>query len=56
MSENKSVKKNPLWEARRLLAIKRNAVRRREDSLAAMRAEVRTLEKTVESLEGKDGN
>lgn len=51
---NKAVAKWPLWEQRRLLSIKRRAVRNHEEKLDAMKAEVRTLEQTVRSLEESD--
>lgn len=49
--ENKSVAKNPLWEARRILGIKRGAYRRREEKQRTLEAEIRALEHTAKSLE-----
>lgn len=54
MSENKSVKKTPLWEARRLLGIKRAALRRRRESAEEMEAQVRLYEQKVAALEAQE--
>ena len=54
MSENKSVKKTPLWEARRLLGIKLAALRRRRESAEEMEAQVRLYEQKVAALEAQE--
>lgn len=54
MEENKSIKKTPLWEARRLLGMKRAALRKREDKAREMEAQVRLWEQKVAALEAQE--
>lgn len=54
MSEKKSVKKTPLWEARRILGIKRAALRKRRESAEEMEAQVRLYEQKVAALEAQE--
>lgn len=54
MSENKSIKKTPLWEARRLLGIKKAALRRRRKSAEEMETQVRLYEQKVRALEDQE--
>ena len=54
MSENKSVKKRPLWEARRILGIKRAALRKRREHFEEMEAQVRLYEQKVKALEEQE--
>ena len=54
MSEKKSVAKTPLWEARRLLGIKRAALRKRRESAEEMETQVRLWEQKVRALEAQE--
>lgn len=54
MSENKSIMKRPLWGARRILGIKRAALRRRRESAEEMEAQVRLWEQKVRALEDQE--
>lgn len=54
MSMNKSVEKRPLWEARRLLGIKRSALRKRRESAEEMEQQVRLYEQKVAALEAQE--
>ena len=54
MEENKAVAKNPLWEARRLLGIKRAALRKRRESAEEMETQVRLWEQKVRALEAQE--
>lgn len=51
---NKAVKKRPLWEARRVLGIKRAALRKRRESAEEMEAQVRLWEQKVRALEDQE--
>lgn len=54
MSEEKSVAKTPLWEARRILGIKRAALRKRREHFEEMEAQVRLCEQKVKALEDQE--
>lgn len=54
MSEEKSVAKTPLWEARRILGIKRAALRKRREHFEEMEAQVRLYEQKVKALEDQE--
>lgn len=54
MVENKAVAKRPLWEARRILGIKRAALRKRREHFEEMEAQVRLWEQKVRALEDQE--
>lgn len=54
MGTDKAIKKTPLWEARRLLGIKRAALRKRRESAEEMEAQVRLWEQKVRALEAQE--